>query len=177
IIAMQAALAGVEFTRPLYFTANYAYGRTDEARFDSELSQLNSEQFAIVTTDGAFDHYLAETRFPIARRVELPALADPATVIENIVTGKADVSFLAAFTADGYMANNPGKIKKLTPEPVAVFDTAMMIKAGDAEFSAMLDAALRQLRGDGFIDNTLDKYGVDASATLRVAAPYKLPNK
>ncbi|NND65342.1 MAG: transporter substrate-binding domain-containing protein [Gammaproteobacteria bacterium] len=166
---------GAQFTMPIYFTATYAYGRFDENRFSDDLSELNDSQHAIATIDGEFNYYVAQTRFPKARRVELPATIDKAVAIENLITNKADAMFLAAFEADVYMTQNPGKLKKLSSQPISVFDTAFMFKAGESEFAAMLDGALRQLRGDGFIDDTLDKYDIDASATLRVSTPYKMP--
>jgi polar amino acid transport system substrate-binding protein len=167
---------GGQFTIPIYFTAVHAYGRADETRLDDKLTGLNSDSYTLTSMDGEMNYYIARSRFPNAKRVEFPGLTEPGQLILAITTKKADVTFLPAFLADDYMAKNPGQIRQLTTQPLSVFDTAFMYKTGEAAFGGVLDAALRQLRGDGAIDATLDKYGVPASTTLRVATPYRLPN-
>lgn len=166
---------GGAFTMPLFYTAVDAYGRADETHFDNKLSNLNAPEFSIATIDGEFNDYTAKDKFPKAQRVELPALTDPGMLILNVITHKADVVFLAKAQAEQYMAKNPGKIKQLTTEPVVVFDTAFMFKNGETGFEEVLDAALRQMHGDGYIDGLLDKYGVTPDAYLRLAKPYSLP--
>jgi len=166
---------GGAFTMPLFYTAVHGYVRADETRFDSKLSNINSPDFVIVTRDGEVNDYLAKERFPLMRRTELPALSDPGMMVLNVVTHKADVVFLAEAQGEDYMNKNPGKIKRLTQEPVVVFDTAFMFKAGESAFGQVLDSAFRQLHSDGFIERTLDKYKVSPEAYLRLAKPYQLP--
>jgi polar amino acid transport system substrate-binding protein len=166
---------GSEFTMPIFFTAVHAYGRADETRFDDALSNLNSSHYKIATVDGEFNDYTAREKFPNAGRVELPALTDPATLIMNITTRKADVVFLAAAEAEDYMRKNPGTLKRLTDKPVVVFDTALRFKTGEAAFAGVLNAALRQMHSDGYIEKTLEKYEASPDAYLRLALPYRLP--
>lgn len=166
---------GGAFTMPLFYTAVNAYGRADETRFDSTLSNLNSSEFGIATIDGEFNDYTAKDKFPNAKRIELPALTDPGMLILNVTTHKADVVFLAEAQAEEYMAKNPGKIKRLTQKPIVVFDTAFMFKTGESAFADVLNSALRQMHSDGYIDGLLDKYAVAPDAYLRLAKPYELP--
>jgi ABC-type amino acid transport substrate-binding protein len=165
---------GGAFTMPLFYTAVDAYGRVDETRFDSALSNLNSPDFSIATIDGEFNDYTAKDKFPKAKRVELPALTDPGMLILNVTTRKADVIFLAKAQAEQYMAKNPRQIKQLTKEPVVVFDTSFMFKTGETAFEEVLNSTLRQMHSDGFIDGLLDKYHVAPDAYLRLAKPYQL---
>ncbi len=78
---------------PIFYTAVDAYGRANETRFDSKLSNLNAPEFSIATIDGEFNDYTAKDKFPRAQRVELPALTDPGMLILNVLTHKADVIF------------------------------------------------------------------------------------
>ncbi|MGE3769373.1 MAG: substrate-binding periplasmic protein [Bdellovibrionales bacterium] len=167
---------GGEFAMPIYFTPVHGYGRADETRFDGTLSQLNSDAFTVTSMDGEVNYYIARDHFPQAKRVEYPTMTDPGQMVLAVLTKKADVTFLPMFLGNDYMQKQPGTLKQLTTKPIAVFDTAFMYKAGEAAFAGTINAALRELHANGFIDATLTKYGVAPSISLRVADPYKLPN-
>jgi len=166
---------GSAFTMPIYYSAVYAYGRANETRFDNKLSNLNSPEYRIATMDGEFNYYVATDKIPKAKRVELPALTDFGTQILNVTTHKADVVFLAAAEAADYIRKNPGTIKRLTKDPVVVFDTAFMFKNGEPEFAEVLNSTLRQLHSDGFIHASMDRWQAAPDGYLRLAKPYAEP--
>ncbi|TAH35906.1 MAG: transporter substrate-binding domain-containing protein [Alphaproteobacteria bacterium] len=162
---------GGQFSQPLYFAKVHGYGRADESRFDDTLSTLNDPKFTIASIDGEINYYISRNKFPKAKRLEMPGIANPGELQLSVINNKADVTFLAKFSADDYIKTNPGKIKQLTKQPVAFFDTALMFKGGEAAFGGALDAALRQMHGDGFIAATLDKWKVPADSIARVKLP------
>lgn len=162
IFAPQAV--GGQFSPPIYYTIVQAYGRNDENRIAPDLSNLNNPEFTVTSMDGELNYYIARDRFPKAKRVEYPALSNPGELILGLITKKADVTFLPVFMAKDYMTKNPGKIKQLSANPVSVFDTAIMFQLGDYKLAGLLDASIRQLQGQHFIDDTLKKYGVDSEA-------------
>lgn len=166
---------GAAFTAPLFYSAVYAVGRADENRFDNNLSNLNSPDFAIGTIDGDVNYYMVRDRFPNVRRIEAPALTEAGQLILNLTSKKVDVIFLAAGEADDYMKKHPSEIKRLTSKPVTVFDTAFMLKAGEDGLASVLNAAIRQMQSEGFINSVLDKYNTAPDAYLRLARPYQLP--
>ena len=162
---------GGQFSVPIYFAKVHGYGRADENRFDDKLSNWNDPQFTITSIDGDINFYLARNKFPQANRLEMPGVTNMGELQLSVENRKADVTFMGKFSADDYMQKNPGKIKQLTKEPIAFFDTALMYKAGESSFGAALDAALRQMHGDGFIAATLDKWQVSADSIARVRLP------
>lgn len=162
---------GGQFSYPLYFAKVHGYGRADENRFDDKLSNLNDSQFTITSIDGEINYYIARNNFPNAKRLEMPGLTDPGQLILSVINNKADVTFMAKFTGEDYMKNNPGKIKQLTTTPVNYFDTALMFKSGESGLGGVLDAAIRQMHGDGFIAATLDKWKVSTEGIGRVKLP------
>jgi polar amino acid transport system substrate-binding protein len=166
---------GAAFTAPLFYSAVYAVGRADETRFDDNLFNLNSPDFTIGTIDGDVNYYMVRDRFPNVHRVEAPALTDIGRLILDLTTKKVDVIFMAAGEADDYMKKHPGEIKRLTSKPVTVFDTAFMLKAGEDSLAGVLNAAIRQMQSEGFINGVLDKYNTAPDAYLRLAKPYQLP--
>ncbi len=165
---------GGQFTPALYYTAVHAYGRADEERFDTNLSNLNSPEYTLTSMDGEINFYISHDKFPQTKKLEYPALTSNAELILSVLNKKADATFMAAFVGNDYMDNNPGKIKQLTEQPIWVFDTALMYKTGEAKFGGILDAAIRQLHSAGFINETLDKHNVKKQETLRVGKPYEV---
>lgn len=163
---------GAEFSPPIYYTAVHAYGRDSENRLDDQLSNLNNKDFSVTSMDGEINFFIAHDKFPNAQKLEYPALTSTAELILAVLNKKADVTFLAAFTGNDYIEKNPGKIKQLTKDPIVVFDTALMYKSGESAFGGMLDAAIRQMHSDGFINESLDKYNVSPQETIRVPKPY-----
>jgi ABC-type amino acid transport substrate-binding protein len=166
---------GSAFTLPLFYSAVHGYGRANETRFDDTLNTLNDPAYAIATQDGEFNYYVAKDRFPKAQTVSVPALTDTGIQIMNVLTHKADVIFLNAALADDYMRAHPGKLRRLTKEPVVVFDTAFMYKNGESAFGDILNGALRELHSNGYIRRTLDKWQASPESFLRVAKTFEVP--
>jgi hypothetical protein len=50
-----------------------------------------------------------------------------------------------------------------------------MVKAGEDGLAGVLNAAIRQMQSEGYINNVLDKYNTAPDAYLRLAKPYQLP--
>ncbi|HXN25280.1 MAG TPA: transporter substrate-binding domain-containing protein [Candidatus Dormibacteraeota bacterium] len=108
-----------DFTNAAYYDAVYVYARNGDTRF-KDISNINSPSFTISTMDGELGAAIAKADFPRARTLELPQNADFAQMILNVVSGKADVVFLAAAPARAYQVANPGKIMVTEPNrPVA----------------------------------------------------------
>ncbi len=166
---------GGQFTPALYYTAVHAYGRANEERFDRDLTNLNSQDYVITSMDGEINFYIGRDKFPKAKKLEYPTMTSNAELILSVLHKKEDVTFMAAFLGNDYMRKNPDKIKQLTQDPVWIFDTALMFKAGESAFAGILDAAIRELHSSDYINETLDKYNVSPQETLRVRKSYESP--
>ncbi len=163
-----------DFTMPVYYDAVYAYAKAGDRRFDKTLSSLNSPKFTISTMDGELGTTIAKTNFPRAQTLELPQTADFTQMILNVVTGKADIVFLAAAPARAYQAANPGTIEAVAPNnPVRIFPNAIMIPQGQYELRQALNYALMEMMNDGEIETILRKYEGVPGSFLRIALPYQ----
>jgi polar amino acid transport system substrate-binding protein len=160
------------FTIPVYYDAVFAYARAGDTRFTSSLSNLNSPQFIISTMDGELGTMIAQSDFPKAKTLQLPQNADFSQMIQNVISGKADIVFLSASAARAYQATNPGKIVAVDIAPIQVFPDAVMLPEGQYELQQTLNYALMEMQNDGEINKILAKYAPSGSF-LPVAAPYQ----
>lgn len=165
--------SGADFSSPVLFDAVGAYVRHDDHRFDADLSIANSLDIRIATIDGEMASAIAAADFPEAQTEALPQMTDFTHMILNVVTRKADLTFLGLGPARRFQAENPDSIRNVTPEkPVRIFPTAMMLPHGEHELRRAIDLALTQLVNDGAIDRIIDKYEGIPGSHYRLAPAY-----
>ncbi|MDP2605455.1 MAG: transporter substrate-binding domain-containing protein [Deltaproteobacteria bacterium] len=164
-----------DFTIPAYYDAVLAYVREGDARFDKDLSILNSPGYTISIMDGELGATIAKTDFPRARTEELPQNADFTQLILNVVNGRADLVFLALAPARQYQAANPRKIRAVNPNrPVRVFPVAIILPKGEYEIKHALDYALTEMLTNGEIDSILKRHEKIPGSFFRSAPPYQM---
>ncbi|MBI4066146.1 transporter substrate-binding domain-containing protein [Candidatus Gottesmanbacteria bacterium] len=169
-----ARAKGGDFTVPIFYDAVFAYVKDGDARFDKDISVLNSPNFTISTMDGELGATIAKEDFPNAKTLELPQNADFAQLILNVVSGKADIVFLAAAPARSYQAASPGKIRVVDPKkPLRIFPNAIMIPQGQYELRQVLNYSLMEMLNDGEVESILKKYEKVPGSLLRIAPPYQ----
>ncbi|NTU76765.1 MAG: amino acid ABC transporter substrate-binding protein, partial [Alphaproteobacteria bacterium] len=162
------------FTIPFNYGATYTLVRVDDARFDESLDGINKANVKIAQIDGEGGQFIADEFFPKAGRLLLPTLSDIAQELEAVATQKADVVFLQVTSARSYMAHNPGKLKVLKKVPARAFPAPLLAVAHDEhDLKFIVDATLRALHENGFVERTLRKYDANLDSYLLVAKPYQ----
>ncbi|MDX2027242.1 MAG: transporter substrate-binding domain-containing protein [Alphaproteobacteria bacterium] len=162
------------FTIPFNYGATYTFVRTDDTRFDDSLSAINSPDVKIAQIDGEIGQAIADESFPKAGRYSLPNNSDISQVLESVATKKADVAFLQIAPAQGFIEHNPGKLKILRKTPARAFPAPLMaLPHGEQDLKAALDAALRALQENGFVERILRKYDANLDSYILVAKPYQ----
>lgn len=162
-----------DFVMPIAYSGVGVYVRTDDHRFDKDLRAINQPGIRISTMDGELADAIAMIDFPAAQRVSLPQLSDPLQLLEEVRTGKADVSLMENNAAYRYLKQNPGLRNIVPNDPVRVFGESFMVRAGETRLQHMLDSAVEELLNDGFINQVLSKYEEGPGAKYRVAPPYR----
>ena len=152
----------------------YVYVRQADTRSFNSMDDLNSDQLTSVSIDGSFENQVDAKRFPKAKPLTLPETNTNSDELETLTSGKADFLVLDSASADGYIANNPNKIRRLFPnQPAVVFPTVMLLPPEDAQFKEMIDDALRSIEYDGTLDTILKTYKMQ-NTFLRNARPGNL---
>ncbi len=85
--ANEGALIG--YSRPLYYSGIGVWVRSDDNRFDNDLSLINNPDIKISSSDGSLVSIIAQNDFPDASILSMPNLTPTPEIIHNIVTKKS----------------------------------------------------------------------------------------
>lgn len=166
----------VDFTIPLNYSAVGVYTRTDDNRFTDDITRINNGDITIATIDGEMSSFIAKATFPNAKIISLPQDAQVSQLLLNVITSKADVTFVETAIAEEFLAQNPGSVQNVVPNnPVRSFGNTMLIPKSQDGFKSMINSALEELFNSGTVDVLIDKYEKYPGSFYRVTKPYVLP--
>lgn len=164
----------VGFTEPLYYSPIRAFVRTDDVRFDGDLSKINDPSVKVSTIDGEMSSVIADADYPSATIVGLPQSADVAQMLLEVTTGKSDVAFVEVAVANRFLRTNQGSIRSVASVPaVRVFPNAMIVPIKDHALQSMLNTSIDELHNNGILDRIISKYEGQAGEFLRRANNYE----
>lgn len=164
--------AYVDYTEPMFYIPVYVYGREGETRFKT-LDDINKPAVSLSTIDGDITLSLALEKFPQAKRLELPASADPALTTTNVATGKADLVLMSPQTVEAANKNNQAKLVRIFPEPLAVVNASFSVAKGETELLTMLNQGFRIVHQFGVSDLILDSFDPGHALVLRVSRGWR----
>ena len=159
----------ITFTVPAYYDAVYAYARTADHRFDNNLGAINSSAIKISTIDGELGDSIAKGSFANAQRISLPQSSPFDQLSLQVITNKADITFLPPTPANLFLKANPGTIRRVSETPVRIYGATIGVKLGESGLQEAISVALRELINTKAVDRILDKFD---PAALRLAPPY-----
>lgn len=163
-----------DFTLPLFYSGVGAFVGAGDHRFDDNLGRLNDTSIKIATIDGEMAEIIARTEFPAAQTVALTQVSDTSQLLMEVQSGKADATFLAAQIGARYIEKNPATVRNITlSAPLRVFPESMVIRSGEYDFKAMLDAAITELVNSNFVEKTIRKYDTHPESYYLVALSYR----
>ncbi|MDD5586169.1 MAG: transporter substrate-binding domain-containing protein [Alphaproteobacteria bacterium] len=165
----------VDFVEPVYYLPLYAFARTDDFRFDKDLSILNNKNYKMAVLEGGATSTLRRFVFPEAQALELPSLASPSELFVSLAQGKADAIIYDPFTFHVFDENNPGKVRMIGQKPVRIFSNVVAVARGQEEFRRMLDNATKDMLLSGTIEKIVAKYEKYPGILLRPAKSYLAP--
>jgi membrane-bound lytic murein transglycosylase MltF len=150
-----ASVRYVDYGQPYMYVPMFVYARAGDARFKT-VDALNNADVTFVGMDGDLSTSLVAFKFPQAKLMPLAANADPATLMINVATKKADVAILDPGLVEIYNRNNqPGLRVVGTGDPVAVYPISFSVAKGEDELKDMLDGATSALVNTGVIRDIL----------------------
>jgi polar amino acid transport system substrate-binding protein len=166
-----------DFTVPMFYNSQGTFVRVSNVGFDRDITSINNPAVTVATVDGEMSQFIAAEDFPRAKTFSMPQSTDLSQMMESVATGKADVAFVNALVAQGYMKNNPGKLREIHADhPVRVFSHGFMFAKGQYDLVKMIDLAVEEMLDQGAIGKILDKYDPVGKAYQRIAKPYELPH-
>lgn len=159
----------ITFSVPAYYDAVFAYARSGDHRFDNNLNSINAPSVKISTIDGELGDSIAKETFSNAERVSLPQTSPFDQLSLQVISNKADITFLPPTPANLFLKSNPGTIRRVSETPVRVYGVTFGVKLGEIGLRDALSVAVNELVNIGVVDKVLDQYDPTA---LRLAPPY-----
>lgn len=147
----------VEFSEPYLRYGQVVLARADESVVTG-VETLRGRDVAVqtgTTNDEKATALQKEGKIRSVRRYETFALA-----VKALINKDVDAVIIDNPAADGFMATNPGKLKKVG-EPFTSEALGIALKQGDTALKAAFDAALAQMKADGAIDRLYQKWFVE----------------
>jgi len=151
--------AQAAYSIPVLFNIIHLYAREGDDRFNDDIQKINHEDIIIATQDGGVSAHLAEELFPDAKTFPIVRNSDPNLQLINVTTNKADIAILGASISQGYIKNNPKKVKIITKgNPVKTYQTTYMYSINDQALGNLINSALRQLQYEGTTERIIKRY-------------------
>jgi len=149
----------VLFSDPTYYLPIYAYVREGDTRFDHAIDKVNDPAVIISTIDAELSSELARTRFPKAKTFSSPDMSPASTLLLNVASGKADITFTDAWHGDAYRKANPGKLRVVSLEhPLRLFGHVIPVAKNEYSLLALLNAATAEIIDSGEFEAIMRKY-------------------
>ncbi len=161
---------------PMYYYPIGIWVRTGDTRFDQSRVALNAATVKISGVDGTFPLDAARADFPLAQALSLPQSSDYTQPLMEVLTNKADVTFMDNNIGLRFLKANPGSLRNIAANPpYKVFGQFIMVPNSDFGLQAMLQSVSNLMVLDGTVDRILQTYEAGSGSYYRVARPYEVP--
>ncbi len=147
-----------EFTVPVVFYPYYMYVRNGDTRFDNNYERANDPKVKVVYLEGEFSQTIKAERFPKAAHVSLPNLSDISQVLMELAAGKADLTMTEPTSAERFLVNNPGKLKRVVGPSLYMQAGGLSVGIGEEKLKSMLNTTIRAMQASGSLQRIMDKY-------------------
>jgi ABC-type amino acid transport substrate-binding protein len=165
-------------TEPFFYAPLFLAARTQDERFNAnDTKRVNTEDIRLLVIDGDIAETIALNNFPKASRVAMPQMTDWPTMLQNVVSKKADVVIVEPYTFAQFDKNNPGQLRVINKsEPAITLPVGFPVNRDEPQLKYMLDMALKEIINEGFMQATLKKYFDNPNDyVFMTATPYQLP--
>jgi ABC-type amino acid transport substrate-binding protein len=153
-----------DFSRVVYYSPIYAYVRSNDSRFDSNLAAANNAAARIATIDGELSSIIAHSDYPSATVTSLPQQADVAQLLLQLTSKKADITFVEPAIADAFLAKNAGSIRRVTGvTPVRLFPNTFLFRKGDTALRDAVNIAIIELTNSRRLASIIRPYDPDGN--------------
>jgi polar amino acid transport system substrate-binding protein len=148
----------VDFGAPYMHYEEILLVRADETRI-KDAEDLKTGKYIVGVQTGTSNEETAKTLVPDEKK-QLKRFDTFDQAIAALIGKDVDVVEIDKPAADGYMAQNPGKMK-ITGKGLTSADLGLAFQKGDQQLIDAFNAALKKLKDDGTLDKLYKKWFVD----------------
>lgn len=150
-------VGGAAHTLPLFYSGTGAFVRADDHRFDGDLARAISPDITVSGMDGEESLTVAQEDFPKAKQITLPQGGDFASLLLNVVNGKADIAFVNIGNAKAFLQNNPQKLRDVAEgHPLRLYTHTFLLPLGENDLKEAMDTAIDELHNSGVMRRILN---------------------
>lgn len=147
------------FSEPTYYLPINAYVRAGDMRFDHAIDKINAHDVILSTMDSELSSELARTRFPKAQTFSIPDTSAASTLLLNVASGKADMTFTDAWHGEAYIKANPGTLRAVPfDHPLRLFGHTIPVGKNEYSLLALINAATDEIIDSGEFEAIVRKY-------------------
>lgn len=159
-------------TDPVFYQPVFFAARSDDARFDQDISKINDESVSISVLEGDVPETIISELYPKAKIVALPQSASFSQVFQEVASKRADVTITSKPDMDEFAAANPGALKIIMNQPVRLYPTVIQMLPEATQLQNALNITIREMQLDGTIKNILKKYATGPHDYYLIDLPY-----
>jgi polar amino acid transport system substrate-binding protein len=148
----------VDFGDPYLHYGEVIIVRADESRIKGK-DDLKSGKYIVGVQTGTSNEETAKTLVP-DEKTQLKRFDTFDQAVAALMGKDVDVVEIDKPAADGFMGQNPGKLK-FAGDPFTSNDLAFAFQKGDKTLQDAFNAGLKKLQGDGTADKIYKKWFVD----------------
>ena len=160
------------FSNAISYAPVYAYISTGDAfQQVKTLQDIKVRKLRISTVDGEMGDIIAKRDYPDNPIVSMPANTDISLNAENILTNKADLTFLEGEVGSAYLAKHPNALRQLTL--VQTFPNTYAFGKTEWQLRDLFNVAIREGLATGEIQTLTRKYLMNVEDLLMPNSPYQ----
>lgn len=169
------AYAGkLEITDPVFYTGIGVYKRPNDSRFKEGFRSFNNKDISISAIDGSLSMMIKNSDYPEAKLVSMPNTTDYSFILSNVVTKKADVTFVERSVGNDFLKKNPSALINIAEKkPLRIYPYFIPTAIGETKLKSTFDGIVSLMLNNGEIDAILDKYEQGTPSFYRVTKGYQ----
>lgn len=166
------------FLKPAYYASIYGYSRIDDDRFtpdelEKSLARANNPDITVISIDGSNATEIEKNHFPKSKIKSLPNMVGASEMIQEVLTGKADIVYQNPQMIDDFFSDQPEKLKKVTPPLMTYPISIIVLPREEKDTREWINLGMEMMLNVGTVDRILDKYDPDEKYYNRTAKPYR----
>jgi ABC-type amino acid transport substrate-binding protein len=162
------------YSRPYFYIGFVPVVRADDHRFDHDISLINSSKVTVATLDGETSQIVRRQRFPMSQELSIAQNDSPTTLLMNLISKKADVTFLDTVFVHEFSKKNPGMVRPIwVGQPLKLVPQSLTLSFDEPKLKMMMDTVIEEVLLDGTIDRILNTYDPNGELFYRVSPPYQ----
>ncbi len=149
------------FSEVLFYDPLYPYGdaKKDYSAIKSR-EDINNPRWRIAGMDGELGGYFGPIVFPKAKMHMVSQFSTAGGMMNDLFANKADMVLITNGAAKAYEKTNPGALKRLLEEPIALYPIRFIFRPEDMRFKIVFDQVIEDMKAEGVIERLKKRNGI-----------------